>query len=27
VSEHGGPVIRLFLEPEPQQVRTDAVQG
>jgi alpha-L-fucosidase len=27
VSEHGGPVVRLFLDPEPQQVRTDAVQG
>jgi alpha-L-fucosidase len=27
VSEHGGPVVRLFLDPEPQRLRTDAVQG
>jgi len=27
VSEHGGPVVKLFLEPEPQRPRTDFLHG
>jgi hypothetical protein len=27
VSEHGGPVIRIYLEPEPQRIRTDSLHG